>query len=271
MKIKRILSAAVSVLAAVTAISAAQPAAMADTEPAFKNTITVSSTEITKKQAESDGTVTINFTLGSQSSAPKLAALGLHISFPENEQGRALTPVVNASGNYAQSKSGMMLTSVMDSPKVLENSVFVAAASGSDITKSGTIFSIKAQLPEDYEIGDVYPVEIVYVSEPSAQPRFVDISGDKVSEQWTFANGIKNGSVTVSDREFPLGDVNFDNSVDSSDAALILAYYARVQAREDGSFTEAQKANADFNSDETVDSSDAALILAAYAEKQADG
>ena len=270
MKIKNILSAAVSVTAAAAVLSAAQPAVLADTEPAVRNTITVSNVEVTKKQAEADGTVTISFKLGAQSSAPKLAALGLHISFPANENGRALTPVVNAAGGYAQAKNGMMLTSASDSPDVLDNSVFVAAAASSDITKSGTMFSIKAQLPEDYEVGDTYPVEIVYVDEPSAQPRFVDISGDKVSEQWTFANGIKNGSVTVSDREYPLGDVNFDNSVDSSDAALILAHYARMQASEEGSLTEEQQANADFNYDNGIDSSDAALILTAYAEKQAD-
>ena len=62
-----------------------------------------------------------------------------------------------------------------------------------------------------------------------------------------------------------LGDVNNDGSVDSSDASLVLAEYARIQTGGAGEFTDVQYKAADVNKDDTVDSSDASRILAYYA------
>ena len=62
-----------------------------------------------------------------------------------------------------------------------------------------------------------------------------------------------------------LGDVNADSSVDSSDASLVLAEYAKIQTGGAGSFTETQRKTADVNNDSVVDSSDASKILAYYA------
>ncbi len=62
-----------------------------------------------------------------------------------------------------------------------------------------------------------------------------------------------------------LGDVNNDGSVDSSDASLVLAEYAKIQTGGAGEFTETQRTAADVNNDDVVDSSDASKILAYYA------
>ncbi len=62
-----------------------------------------------------------------------------------------------------------------------------------------------------------------------------------------------------------LGDVNADSSVDSSDASLVLAEYAKIQTGGAGDFTEIQRKAADVNNDSVVDSSDASKILAYYA------
>lgn len=62
-----------------------------------------------------------------------------------------------------------------------------------------------------------------------------------------------------------LGDVNGDSTVDSSDASLVLAEYARIQTGGAGEFTESQLKSADVNNDDVVDSSDASKILAYYA------
>ena len=62
-----------------------------------------------------------------------------------------------------------------------------------------------------------------------------------------------------------LGDVNEDGSVDSSDASLVLAEYAKIQTGGAGEFTDVQYKAADVNKDDTVDSSDASRILAYYA------
>lgn len=64
---------------------------------------------------------------------------------------------------------------------------------------------------------------------------------------------------------FILGDVNADGSVDSSDASLVLAEYAKIQTGGAGEFTKTQFEAADVNNDNVVDSSDASKILAYYA------
>lgn len=70
---------------------------------------------------------------------------------------------------------------------------------------------------------------------------------------------------TTTEPAYLLGDVNEDGSVDSSDASLVLAEYAKIQTGGAGEFTDVQYKAADVNKDDTVDSSDASRILAYYA------
>ena len=70
---------------------------------------------------------------------------------------------------------------------------------------------------------------------------------------------------TTTEPAYLLGDVNEDGSVDSSDASLVLAEYAKIQTGGAGEFTDVQYKAADVNKDDTVDSSDASKILAYYA------
>lgn len=61
-------------------------------------------------------------------------------------------------------------------------------------------------------------------------------------------------------------DVNSDDSVDASDAAMILAGVAEDGAGNSLPFTDEQKRRADANRDGRIDASDAALVLAFAAE-----
>jgi hypothetical protein len=70
---------------------------------------------------------------------------------------------------------------------------------------------------------------------------------------------------TTTEPAYLLGDVNNDGSVDSSDASLVLAEYAKIQTGGAGEFTEIQQKAADVNKDNSTDSSDASKILAYYA------
>lgn len=72
-------------------------------------------------------------------------------------------------------------------------------------------------------------------------------------------------TTTTTEPAYLLGDVNEDGSVDSSDASLVLAEYAKIQTGGAGEFTDIQYKAADVNKDDTVDSSDASRILAYYA------
>ncbi len=58
-----------------------------------------------------------------------------------------------------------------------------------------------------------------------------------------------------------LGDVNSDDTVNASDAAVILISAAEVGAGEELGLTDVQKAAADFNSDGVINASDAAQVL----------
>ena len=66
-------------------------------------------------------------------------------------------------------------------------------------------------------------------------------------------------------KKVSLGDVNFDSIINSSDASLILADYARISTGNKSALTEEQKKSADINSDSKYDSTDASLSLAYYA------
>ena len=62
-----------------------------------------------------------------------------------------------------------------------------------------------------------------------------------------------------------LGDVNFDDHVDASDASLILAEYASQSTSQGTTFTDPQqKINADVNGNGVVDAIDASVTLAFY-------
>ncbi len=67
------------------------------------------------------------------------------------------------------------------------------------------------------------------------------------------------------------GDVNEDESVDSSDASLVLSEYALAATGGEGNFSEEQRRSADLNADGAVDSSDASLILSYYAYRATGG
>lgn len=64
---------------------------------------------------------------------------------------------------------------------------------------------------------------------------------------------------------FSAGDVNGDNTIDSSDASEVLAEYARVSTGKPSVFTKKQNIMGDLNADGSVDSSDASEILVIYA------
>lgn len=68
-----------------------------------------------------------------------------------------------------------------------------------------------------------------------------------------------------------LGDVDGDGKIDSSDASLVLAEYARTATGHEATFDAQQRKAADVNTDGKVDSSDASKILAYYAETATGG
>ncbi|MCR4644184.1 MAG: hypothetical protein K5695_02075, partial [Oscillospiraceae bacterium] len=89
--------------------------------------------------------------------------------------------------------------------------------------------------------------------------------GSKAAERYANENGmIYGGTDPTVEPEKPqviLGELNNDNAVNASDAAMILIAAASIGAGEDAGLTDAQKAAADVNHDGSVNASDAAIVL----------
>ena len=68
-----------------------------------------------------------------------------------------------------------------------------------------------------------------------------------------------------------IGDVNMDNSVNASDASLILTEYALISTGNTATFTLKQKDAADVNGDKEINAIDASLVLAYYAHTSTGG
>lgn len=87
------------------------------------------------------------------------------------------------------------------------------------------------------------------------------------AEKYAKANGIE----FIDVKKINLGDVDSDDSVNSSDASSVLAEYALTSTGDNGEFTKKQRIFADMNFDGIVDSSDASLILERYAKESTGG
>lgn len=71
---------------------------------------------------------------------------------------------------------------------------------------------------------------------------------------------------TIPDFSSLYGDINLDDSVDASDASLVLAEYSAIQTGGKSTFSRIQNGLADVNNDDVVDAADASEILRYYAE-----
>jgi hypothetical protein len=154
---------------------------------------------------------------------------------------------------------------------------FATAACKDDYGLNGELLNFTIILPADVEVGDEYPIEILYRKGDRFASTIMSDEDSDLMEAWTFTNGIEQGYIRITDpveleeeeSEKPVlnfGDPNGDGKIDSSDATLILGYYSKLQ-------TGALKlveiptdvlAAADVNFDGFIDSKDATIILSYY-------
>ena len=126
-----------------------------------------------------------------------------------------------------------------------EDGSFISETITEDVADS--CYCSPATLEEAFAVGDIAAVSVY--------------SPGEVKPLYTYTIYCKTG----------YGDVNGDNSVDSSDAAMVLRAYALAQADpENNAPTDEFIKAADVNFDGSADSSDAAALLRYYALHQAD-
>ncbi len=168
--------------------------------------------------------------------------------------------------------TGKMLENFTTGSKMIENGqfAFYAYSSEDQELNRGCIFTIDFIVPENAEMGDVYPIGIVYQDDGIVADTFIkgkqDMAG-RLQMTYVFTKGIYNGYIKIlGEKPYLPGDVNKDRQVNAVDASLILEYYALMSTNMESDLTDDQKKLADINNDGQIDTIDASAILSYYAE-----
>jgi len=239
-------------------------------EADVKPTLSLSQIEIPINKAKENPVVTVELTVSGAEA--KYASTGLHVSFDER-----LTLVKGKLDSCASmGEAGEYLFS--NNRQSGANGIFLATGGVGDYGLDGVLWKFKVQLPEDIEVGDVFPLEILYRNNGSAEDVFRNVGGPTTSahmQGWVFTQGIEQGFIKITEAEEketdivpevdPTGDVDGNARVDAGDASRILGAYAALQTGGETGFTEAQLEAADINKDGRVDATDATLALIYYA------
>ncbi len=155
---------------------------------------------------------------------------------------------------------------------------FATAACKNDYGLNGELLTFTLTLPADVEVGDEYPIEILYRKGDRFASTMMSDEDSNLMEAWTFTNGINQGYIRITEPveleeeedteklELAFGDPNGDGKIDSSDATIILGYYSQLQT---GAVKLAEIpaeviAASDVNHDGLIDSKDATVILSYY-------
>ena len=156
--------------------------------------------------------------------------------------------------------------------------IVLVTAGRTNSGKDGLMRTVDFTLPSDCKVGDIYTFEIG-PTKYGEKPLFTNIENNdagKAMTEYIFTKGVSIGSIRVVENPpYALGDVNNDKFIDSVDASMVLAEYAKRSTgmsddNEDEStmtepFKPEQEIAGDVNCDGIIDAVDASLILAYYA------
>ena len=149
------------------------------------------------------------------------------------------------------------------------NTVTIAVPADIDASKQATVLVV----PKD-KVNEVTDEDILYINQGLTSDNgmtILKLKGTSKLEDGTYTvkfGGYVNdtftlysGDFTVGDvePEYTVGDINSDNYINASDAALVIMEYVTP-----GTLTEIQKLAADINTDTYVNASDAAGIIAYF-------
>ena len=215
----------------------------------------------------------------------KYAATGLHIGYDER-----LTLQLNRFGKPAKTGDASELLA-KDQSVGLENDFFLTTCCSEDLGLDGVLWSFDFTLPVDLNVGDEFPIEILYRLAGDTGDLFASVLDDKASklmEAWVFTKGIEQGYIKITEaveepeiieepeaieepktveepeEEILIGDINGDTVINANDASLILSSYSKLQVGAELDLTPEQMKAADINGDGKIDAKDASDALAYY-------
>ncbi len=215
----------------------------------------------------------------------KYASTGIHVSYDNR-----LDVVPDEFGSYADTgRAGSKLGKNVR--KGIQNDLFLATMCGENYGIDGVLWTFQLRLPEELNVGDEFPIEILYRNADGTADLFASVENDEASrlmEAWLFTNGIEQGYIRITEaeaeteaqeetpeepaieeetpiaEEIMVGDINGDSIINASDSSCILSTYALLQTGQNIELSEAQMKAADINNDSRVDSKDATDALRYY-------
>ncbi len=249
---------------------------LADTKP----TLSISRIELPINKVKENNVHTIELTISGANG--KYSSTGFHIYFDSrldllpDEDGDIAT-----YGNATKLLSRGTPTEDPTSPEGYKG-MFLTTACKEEKGKDGTMWKFDVIIPENAEIGDIYPIELYYKSNDI----FRNNSKDRACafmETYLFTKGIEQGYIKITEAveevetvenietieevkkaDKHLGDIDGDNKVNSSDATNILGVFSALSTGSETGLTEEQLIRADVNNDKKVDSKDATSVLGYY-------
>ncbi|MBO7473758.1 MAG: hypothetical protein J6U00_07110 [Ruminococcus sp.] len=207
----------------------------------------------------------------------KYASTGLHVKFDDRLE------ILKDDGDYATSGPALKRIGMIDSsPDWLDENnvphgVFVMTGASSNKGRDGVMWTFLLRLPDDIQVGDVYPIEIYYQKGKSSGDLFTDLLQDKegrLMDAWVFTHGIEQGYIKITEEEpttvpepvikVKKGDPNGDGIIDAVDASYMMANYAKISTGVYEPDIE-DIMTCDVNDDGMMDAVDASIVLAYYA------
>lgn len=194
-----------------------------DLEPSvseIKPVIVVDTIELTPEEAAAQPLQKVSIKL--TGADKKYSAFGFHINY---DLRLALT--LGDDGKYvsrgkAASAMGFIYSRNDD------GLLFTGASGAKDSGRNGVLMTMLFRVPDNAEVGDVYPINIEYHSDKKTADCFSNIPEDETSalmEAWAFTYGTRNGCIKIvanHDDTVTYGDANCDGDVNMSDAVLIM-------------------------------------------------
>ena len=240
---------------------------MAETKP----TVSLSRIELPLNVAQENPVQEVEMTI--TGAKLKYCSTGFHIGYDER-----LTVVLDEFGSCANMGPAGKKLGKKDALGS-NNDLFISTMCSENLGIDGVLWTFQFQLPENLEVGDKFPIEVLYRNVNGTGDIFASLENDDAShlmEAWVFTNGIEQGYIEITEpeieeipeeepeKEIIIGDINGDQIINASDASQILATYSLVQVGGDIPLTEAQIAAADINKDGKVDAKDASDALRYY-------
>ena len=154
-------------------------------------------------------------------------------------------------------------------PAIIPRYLFEGCTGLKEITIPSTIVRLDDKAFEDCSALEKITILNGYAkindNESTIAPKAV-IHGYNDSSAHVYATKYKREFVSLGELPISyLGDVNKDETVDSTDASLILAEYALLSTNGTPTFDDDQNKRADINADGCIDSMDASYVLQYYA------